>query len=131
MQNHDLAMLAFARLARISHQKSQAAGRDRFLLLAGERACMAGWPGVAEQCRELVLQSNPRHLLSKTDSFADCLRSEAGAEFFPTLRKFCTFERAEHLLRDLQHWPAEPPGDAESAVFRDLDVIDLPSSPVV
>ena len=118
-------MLAFARLARISHQKSQAAGRDRFLLLAGERACMAGWPDVADQCRELVLQSNPRHLLSKTDSFADCLRSEVGAEFFPTLQKFCTFERAEHLLRDVQHWPAEPDDDPGPTVFRDLDAIVL------
>lgn len=125
MQNHELAMLAFARLARISHQKSQAAGRDRFLLLAGERACMAGWPDVARRCRDLVLLSNPRHLLAKTDSFADCLRSEAGAEFFPTLQRFCTFERAEHLLRDLQHWPGEPPCDAGAAAFRDLDSIDL------
>ena len=47
MQNHELAMLAFARLARISHDKHQATGRDRFLLLAGERACKAGWPDVA------------------------------------------------------------------------------------
>lgn len=125
MQNHEIAMLAFARLARISHQKSQTAGRDRFLLLAGERACKAGWPDIAEQCRELVLLSNPRHLLSKSATFADCLRSEEGAGFFPTLQKFCTFERAEHLLRELQHWPGEPADDPGPTARRDLDAIAL------
>lgn len=125
MQNHELAMLAFARLARISNDKNQASGRDRFLLLTGERACMAGWPDIAEQCRELVLQSNPRHLLSKSATFADCLRSEEGAEFFPTLQKFCTFERAEHVLRDLQHWPGEPDDNPGPTAQRDLDAIDL------
>jgi hypothetical protein len=125
MQNHEIAMLAFARLARISHDKHQAAGRDRFLLLTGERACMAGWPEIAKRCRELVLLSNPRHLLSKSATFADCLRSEEGTEFFPTLQKFCTFERAEHLLRDLQHWPGEPDDDPGPTALRDLDTIDL------
>lgn len=125
MQNHELAMLAFARLARISHEKQQSAGRDRFLLLTGERACHAGWPDVAERSRELVLLSNPRHLLSKSATFADCLRSEEGAKFFPTLQKFCTFERAEHLLRGLGEWRDDEEHDDGSAALEELRSIGL------
>ena len=125
MQNHDLAMFVFAKLARISHEKRQSAGRDRFLLLTGERACLGGWPVVAEKCRELVLLSNPRHLLSRTPAIADCLRSEEGARFFPTLHRFCTFERAEHLLSGLEGPSDGHPGDFEAASLQELIGIDI------
>ena len=125
MQNHDLAMFVFTKLARISHDRQQSTGRDRFLLLAGERACLAGWPGVAARCRELVLLSNPRHLLAGTPTVADCLRSEAGAQFFPTLHRFCTFERAEHLLWGPQGPPDEYDGDLEAAALQELAAMDV------
>ena len=127
MQNHDLAMLVFAKLARISHEKRQSAGRDRFLLLTAERACLGGWPAVADKCRELVLLSNPRHLLSRTPSVADCLRSEEGILYFPTLHRFCTFERAEYLLAGQESPPDGNSGDFEAASLQQLIRIDVVS----
>lgn len=104
MRNHELAMLAYARLARISHEKQQQPGRDRFLVLAGFEACQAGWLDVAARCRELVLVTNPRHLLGKTESFPESIRDEANRTYFTNLESFCTFEQAEHLLRQNRCW---------------------------
>ncbi len=93
-------MLAYARLARLSHERRQAAGRDRFVILCGREACFAGWTDVAARCRELVLASNPRHLLSHSDTFPNALREPDNERFFSQLENFCPFEQAEHLLRE-------------------------------
>ena len=95
------AMLLFARLAAVSESRRQFPGRDRFLILAGAAATRAGCPDVAERCRRAVAVRSPKHLLGRYESFADALRDE---EFHPFLRqteKFCTLERAEHLLNEL------------------------------
>jgi hypothetical protein len=91
-------MLSFARLARISHEKPNSMGRDRFLVLTGREACLAGWLDVADRCRELVVARNPHHFLHQTASFPDALRDEANGGFFVTFDTFCSFEQAEHLL---------------------------------
>lgn len=93
-------MLAYARLARLSHDRQQTAGRDRFIILCGREACFAGWLDVATACRDLVLAANPRHLLSHTDSFPDAVREPDNERFFAQLEAFCPFEQAEHLLRE-------------------------------
>jgi hypothetical protein len=93
-------MLAYARLARLSHERKQPVGRDRFVILCGREACLAGWLNVAAVCQELILTSNPRHLLSHSASFADALRAPDNARFFRQLEAFCPFEQAEHLLRE-------------------------------
>ena len=100
MRNHETAMLAYVRLARLSHERKQAAGRDRFIILCGREACLAGWAEVAAACRDLVLASNPRHLLSHSASFPDALRDSENDRFFQQLEAFCPFEQAEHLLRE-------------------------------
>lgn len=112
MRNHELAMLAYARLARLSDEKQQAPGRDRFLVLAGYEACLAGWLEVATRCRELVLCTNRQHLLGKTDSFPDTIRDPASRTFFRQLENFCPFEQAEHLLRENGQWSELQPVDA-------------------
>lgn len=104
MRNHELAMLAYSKLARISHEKQQFIGRDRFLILAGQSACRAGWLEIAEQCRDLVLRSNPRHLLSRADSFPAAIRDSDNDGFFSQVESFCPFEQAEHLLRLNDCW---------------------------
>ena len=100
MRDHETAMLAYARLARLSHERKQTAGRDRFVILCGREACLAGWADVAASCRDLLLESNPRHLLSHAASFPDALRDSENERFFQQLEAFCPFEQAEHLLRE-------------------------------
>lgn len=91
-------MLSFARLARISHERAQPLGCDRFLVLAGREACQAGWLDVAERCRALILAENAHHFLSQSESFPDALRDDAKASYFATFDCFCSFEQAELLL---------------------------------
>jgi len=104
MADHELAMLSFTRLARLSQEKQQAAGRDRFLVLAGRAACMAAFLDVAAACREVVLAANARHFLSGSASFPEALRQADQAGFFAALDRFCSFEQAEHLLRRQGMW---------------------------
>lgn len=106
MPDHERAMLAYATLARISAEKQQLDGRDRFLILAGAAACRAGWLEVAARCRELVLAHNPHHLLAGHSSFPDAVRSDEFAPFLRQLERNCGYERAEHLLREVG---IEPP----------------------
>ena len=100
MGDQESAMLAFCRLARISHDRSQAQGRDRFLLLAGVAACRAGWPAIAERCRSLIVTSQPRHFLAASATLADALREDANEGFFRKANLLCSFEQAEHLLTE-------------------------------
>lgn len=93
------SLLANLRLAVISHDRQQMTGRDRFLLLAGLSAVRAGYPVIARRCRDLVLANNPRHLVSRYDTLADALRDPDFAGFEQQLRRFCPYERAEHLLQ--------------------------------
>ncbi|HUG89391.1 MAG TPA: hypothetical protein VML55_01070 [Planctomycetaceae bacterium] len=91
-------MLAYAELARVSIDKRQRAGSDRLLVLTAAAACRAGWPRVAECCRRLVLEHNPRHLIGRQPSVADCLRDAAFQALLKQLERLCPYERAEHLL---------------------------------
>ncbi|MCA9068424.1 MAG: hypothetical protein KDA84_05855 [Planctomycetaceae bacterium] len=98
MIDRDLAVLRYLKLATLARTRQQLAGCDRFLVLAGATACHTGWLDIANQCRALVLQDNPHHLLHRWDTMADALRNE---EFTPYLRqqeRFCSMEQAETLL---------------------------------
>lgn len=101
MPDYESAMLVYARLARLAHAKGQSLGRDKFLLLAGIAACRAGWPDIGQLCRSLVLQHNPRHLVGRYASLPDALRSDEFAAFDKRLARWCPYEKAEHLLREL------------------------------
>jgi len=109
MRDHERAMLAYARLAQISHQKRQLPGRDKFLVLTGAAACRAGWPEVALRCRELVLHHNRMHMVSRFDTFADALRSPDFEPLLKRLERMCGYEKAEHLLAELEIDPGVPP----------------------
>jgi len=98
MKNHEAALWAYLRLAFVSHQKRQYIGRDKFLVLAGIAACNSGWPEIAEQCRLRVLENNPAHIIGKSDSFIAAMRDEEFQSFAKQFDRFCTFEKAEHLL---------------------------------
>jgi hypothetical protein len=117
VRNHEIAMLSFTRLARISHETPHPLGRDRFLVLAGREACLAGWLDVAERCRTLILAENPHHFLSQSESFPDALRDAAKAGYFATFDSFCSFEQAEHLLyQNGEPFEATPENAGETAM---------------
>jgi hypothetical protein len=104
--DHESAMLAFATLADLAQAKRQFFPRDKFLILAGAAACRAGCLEVAARCRELVALHNPAHLLNGYDSLPDALRDDEFQAFLKQLLKFCSYERAEHLLQHLNIAPA-------------------------
>lgn len=101
MPDHETAMCAYVQLAVISGQKRQGHVRDRFLLLAGVEACRAGWPDVAQRCRELIVGGNPAHQLSRHSTFADALRDSDFQLLVNRWERYCPYEQAEHLLLQL------------------------------
>jgi hypothetical protein len=102
MPDHERAMLAYAKLAEVSHARQQDQGRDKLLVLAGAAACYAGWPDVAAHCRDLIIAGHPSHILARFDTFADALRNEEFATFLKSRQRLCSYEHAEHLLRELE-----------------------------
>lgn len=112
MRDHEQAMQIYARLAAISHRKQQAAGTDKFLVLTGIAATQAGWPEIAERCRALVVQRNPRHLVGHHASFADALRDEEFQPLVRRLERFCPIETAEALLQGQEVADGSEKGDS-------------------
>jgi hypothetical protein len=98
MATPDLALSAYLQLAAISHQRGQWLPRNKFLILAGDAACQEGLLKVAEQCRTLVLANNRAHIIGRYASFAAALQSMEFQTYLKQQRKFCSVERAEHLL---------------------------------
>jgi hypothetical protein len=124
MRDHERAMLAYAILSDLSRKKGQYLGRDKFLILTAAAACRAGWPDVANRCYVLVLANNPLHLLGNYDQFTDALRSSDFEPFLKQLERFCGYEKAEHLLSELEIEPVVPkeasrmnPGDFVLKIF--------------
>jgi hypothetical protein len=101
MDDHDAAMLAFVKLAGVSQSRSQLGPRDKFLVLAGIAADRAGHAAVAGRCRELVLANNPSHLLKRYESLAQALEDEEFQAYHKQLARFCSYEKAEHHLSQL------------------------------
>ena len=124
MRNHEIAMLSFARLAKISHETPHPLGRDRFLVLAGREACLAGWLDVAERCRAMILAGNSHHFLSQSESFPDAIRDESNAGYFATFDSFCSFEQAEHLLSENGELVTESTENAGEAALQELSELD-------
>lgn len=108
MPDHDAAMLAYVKLAGVSQDRRQLSPRDKFLVLAAAAACRAGWPAVAERCRELVLDHNAAHLLRKHPSFVEAMSDGDFQTYLKQAERFCPYEKAEYLL-DRQELTPEPP----------------------
>jgi len=109
MADHESAMLSYIRLAEVSQRRRQLLGRNKLLVLAAAAACRAGWPDVAERCRQLVLENNPAHLIGKFPSVADALRSNDFAPLLKQHERLCGCERAEFLVNDLGLQPDSRP----------------------
>ncbi len=101
MRDHDAAMTAYAQLAVLSHGKQQPLARDRFLLLCGLEACRAGWLDVAERCFQLHNAHHSTHQLTHFSSFPEALRDPEFVRVITRWERWCSYERAEHLLQAL------------------------------
>ena len=101
MPNHEVAMRVYVQLAAICDQKKQPQVRDRFLLLAGVESCRAGWLGVAECCYRKLIASNPAHQAHRFASFPDALRDTDFQKLVLHWERYCPFEKAEAMLRQL------------------------------
>lgn len=113
--------ITYLKLAAVSRDKRQLSGGDRFLLLAAIAACRDGDLNTADRCRTLVLEHNPKHLVSQWTSIPDALRDEEFAPFVKQLEKFCHPERAETLVAGLVEeysWLSDETQSAESLCER-------------
>lgn len=106
---HDAAMLAFVKLSGISQDRNQLGPRDKFLVLAAAAALRAGWLPVAERCRELVLAHNGVHMLRHYSSFVDAYKADDFQTYLKQVERFCSYEKAEHLLARQDLTPDLPP----------------------
>ena len=116
MRDHERAMLVYAMLAELSRQKGQYLGRDKFLVLTGAAACRAGWPDVANRCQVLILEKAPAHIVGKYELFTDAMRSKDFEPFLKQMERFCGYEKAEHLLNELELDPAVPEAEGQTSV---------------
>jgi hypothetical protein len=101
MDDHDAAMLAFVKLAGVSQSREQLGPRDKFLVLAGVAASRADHPAVAQRCRELLLAHNPSHLLKRYETIEQALQDAEFQTYFRQVSRFCSYEKAEHHLSQL------------------------------
>lgn len=108
MRDHESAMKVYVQLAVISERKKQTQVRDRFLLLAGVEACRAGWLEVAACCHQKLISSNPAHQARLFTSLADGLRDANFQQLVAHWERYCPFEKAEAMLRQL-NLPAREP----------------------
>jgi hypothetical protein len=101
MEDHDAAMLAFVKLAGVSQSRRQLGPRDKFLILGAVAASRANHPAVAARCRELVLSHNSAHLMKRHETIETALGDGEFQAFLKQLVRFCSYEKAEHLLSQL------------------------------
>lgn len=108
MLDHEAALVAFVKLAGVAQSKRQWSQRDKFLLLAGLAAARAGLRDVAARCRELVLLHNAMHLIKNYTTLETALDDPDFQPFVVFLQRFCSYERAEHYLTQLNISPGLP-----------------------
>lgn len=101
MADHDAAATAYLRLAVISHERSQSLQRNKFLVLGGMAALQAGRTPVAERCRQVVLSFSPAYILKRWPDLKTAFAAEEFQTYYKQLQRFCSYERAEHLLTGL------------------------------
>ncbi|MCA8984744.1 MAG: hypothetical protein R3C12_17040 [Planctomycetaceae bacterium] len=101
MSPHERSLLNYLYLAKVSSQKQQRPGRDRFLVLSLVKAVHTGWLEIAEECRRIITDDSPRHLLNRHATAAEAMRTEDFAFFAKQLERGCPPERAEQLAQGL------------------------------
>jgi hypothetical protein len=122
MRNHEAAMQVYVKLAVISEQSHQSQVGDRFLLLASVEACRAGWPEVADRCRQRLISRNASHLANRHETIADALRDHDFQLLVARWERYCPYEKAEAMLRHLDL--TSDTGDGKDVGDQMLDLLD-------
>ena len=91
-----LAVL-YLQLVGASPRRGPTDTRVRLLLLAALHASESGWTEEADTCRELVLSTNPHHLVGRFATFAEAVWSDDFQALARQLQRQCPQEMAEHL----------------------------------
>ena len=106
-------VVLYLQLAEAAADRQAADTRNRLLLLAGRSAHVSGWTDEAAFCRQLVLTTNPHHLIGNHATFGDALESAEYEAFDRQLQRNCSQEKAEHLATiqsiDTESLADEPP----------------------
>ena len=105
---HERLAVLYLQLAEVAAHRGPTSTRDRLLLLAGRHATHAGWEPESTTCRELVLASNPHHVIGRHATFSDALQSDDYLALDRQLERQCPQEKAEHLAQR-QHVDIELP----------------------
>lgn len=126
MRDHETAMMVYVQLALISDERRQPQVRDRFLLLGGVEACRAGWLDVAARCHQRLVESHSIQQVSRYTTFADALRDPEFQGLVAHWERYCPFEKAEAMLRQL-NLHNEESSDA-SVGERLLKLLDAPAN---
>ncbi len=113
--DHDHAFQTYLRLAVVSQEKGQLQGRDRFVLLAADEAAHAGLLEFSERLRDVLLSTQPQHLLSRFDSYVTAAQSDELKLLVKQMRRLCGVEKAEAFV-ERQLLPAK----TESLPYREL-----------
>ena len=119
---HDSEFLLYLQLAWASQVRRRPMVCDKLLVLAAAAATRRQHDDFAESCRELVLISNPGHLLRQFESMHEAATDGRFDVLHERLRREFPRERAEHMLAslELELTAGEEDVDAERAVAGDL-----------
>jgi hypothetical protein len=107
----------YLHLAAASQRRRRPHARDRMLIIAGSIAARMELEPVAANCRHLVLQHNPNHLVRRWESFAAALMDEDFLCLLKQLQRRYPQEKAERMLQTL----GIELGNERAAYYSDLE----------
>jgi hypothetical protein len=91
----------YLHLAAASQRRRRPHVRDRLLVLAATTAAQLELSPIAAQCRKLVLEHNPHHLIGRWPTVAQALADDDYQCFLRQMRRRYPEEKAERLLQSL------------------------------
>ena len=96
-------LILYLRVAQAFKNRLQMSDRDRVLVLAGTNASLLQMNGVANFCRELILQNNQGHMLRKYEDFRSATEDPDFGVFLKQVRRKLSRETAEAQLVTLDY----------------------------
>ena len=107
----------YLHLAAASGRRRRPHARDRLLLLAGCVAARMGLAPVAANCRHLVLDHNPNHLVRRWDTIGEALHDEDFLCLLKQIQRRYPQEKAERMIQSL----GIELGNERAAYYSDLE----------
>jgi hypothetical protein len=117
MPETDRTLAMYLHLARASQMRQQPMVRDKLLVLAGVQAQEMGLESVADDCRQMILAHNGRHLVRQWPDFEGALSDERFQMYLKQLKRRYSPEKIEHMLASL----GIEMGSERATYFTDLE----------